>query len=62
MPIYEYRCDKCNNEFDVFTSFENRHNIKCPRCGSGRLKILVSKLGYIKHPTQVSRNEQGHKE
>ena len=56
MPIYEYMCDNCNNTFDVFTTYENRNNIICSKCGNKNVKILVSKLGYMKHPTQVAEN------
>jgi putative FmdB family regulatory protein len=54
MPIYEYRCCDCEDEFDTFTTFENRYKVRCPNCGSNRIKILISKLGYMKHPTQVA--------
>lgn len=58
MPIYEYKCNKCDNKFDVFTSYEKRNNIVCPKCGNENVKILISQLGYIKHPTQVAENNQ----
>lgn len=56
MPIYDYECSDCKSEFDMFTTFENRNNVKCPNCGSSRIRILVSKLGYLKHPTQVTES------
>lgn len=40
MPIYEYRCQDCSNEFEALT----RPSIvpKCPRCHSAQLDKLLS--------------------
>lgn len=34
MPIYEYRCEKCKNEFEklIFNSSDTK--IECPECKS----------------------------
>jgi len=34
MPIYEYRCKKCNNNFEKLVSLSKKDKIKCPRCES----------------------------
>lgn len=35
MPIYEYKCKKCGNKFELRLGFfHSRNSIKCPTCGS----------------------------
>jgi putative FmdB family regulatory protein len=42
MPTYEYRCQKCGHQFDVFhRKITDRTHEKCPECG-GRAKRLIS--------------------
>lgn len=39
MPLYSFRCHKCNHKFDVFNSMEDRHkplNEPCINCGEDR--------------------------
>ncbi len=48
MPIFDYRCEQCGNRFDhFFRSLEEESKLKvvCPRCGSSRLRKLVSIFG-----------------
>ena len=34
MPIYEYRCRKCGEKFELKLGFfHTRKSIKCPKCG-----------------------------
>ncbi len=42
MPIYEYRCPKCNLEFELRRGFnESDAEILCPRCGAkGPIRLL----------------------
>lgn len=43
MPIYEYRCGKCGNEFESFVwSLREAESVECPRCGSKDVKKLLS--------------------
>ncbi len=41
MPIYEYRCDTCSNEFETLVLRRNE-TVHCPSCGSDRLAKLIS--------------------
>src|SRR5207248_6228621 len=41
MPIYEYRCKKCNNQIEVFQKMSDKPPTRCKKCG-GRLEKLVS--------------------
>lgn len=45
MPIYEYRCMKCNNEFEAMQKFSDAPLGKCPTCG-GRAKRLISRSSF----------------
>lgn len=45
MPIYEYRCGKCGNEFERFFSSHKKMTetkVGCPSCASKRVKRLIS--------------------
>lgn len=45
VPIYEYRCRDCGDEFDAIQSFTDRPLRKCKKCG-GRLHKLVSECSF----------------
>ena len=44
MPVYEYYCDKCRGEVQVTLSISahGKAKVACPKCGSARLRPLVS--------------------
>lgn len=41
MPIYEYRCTTCNNEFEALQKISDEPVKTCPACG-GEVKKLIS--------------------
>ena len=41
MPTYEYRCTKCEHEFEVFQSMTDAPRKRCPECG-GKVERLIS--------------------
>jgi putative FmdB family regulatory protein len=41
MPTYDYRCEACRHEFDVFQSITDAALKKCPKCGKGKLRRLI---------------------
>jgi len=41
MPIYEFRCKKCNNQIEVFQKLSDKAPTRCKKCG-GRLEKLIS--------------------
>ncbi|HDP26210.1 MAG TPA: zinc ribbon domain-containing protein [Deltaproteobacteria bacterium] len=45
MPIYEYRCLKCNQEFEAMQKFSDSPLKVCPSCG-GPVKKLVSRSSF----------------
>ncbi|MBN2178775.1 MAG: zinc ribbon domain-containing protein [Deltaproteobacteria bacterium] len=43
MPIYEYRCENCANEFEMIRSMsDDDKDIKCPKCGKNKVKKVMS--------------------
>ena len=42
MPIYEYACQKCGHKFDALQKMNADPLSKCPDCGEGALKKLLS--------------------
>ena len=52
MPIYEYECKKCGEQFDELVSINDTAEPKCPKCESKNVERLISacfsKMGYGK--------------
>lgn len=49
MPIYEYRCEDCGRRGQhLHRSFSDTTVPPCPRCGSTRMKRLISKPAILK--------------
>ncbi len=34
MPLYDYTCPECSNEFDEFALMADRHDVQCPKCSA----------------------------
>ena len=45
MPTYDYSCDACNHEFEVFESISAKPQKKCPKCKKNRLRRLFGAGG-----------------
>ena len=45
MPVYEYRCDACNNQFELRQKFSDPPAEQCPKCG-GTVRKLVSAASF----------------
>ena len=46
MPIYEYRCEACGEDFELFVrSLSQQTQPTCPRCGSQRVRKSMSLFG-----------------
>ena len=39
MPLYEYKCKKCEKEFQSITTVKKREHSKCPYCGGSGKKL-----------------------
>lgn len=40
MPTYDYVCDACEHEFELFQSISEPVKKKCPECGKSKLRRL----------------------
>ena len=47
MPTYDYRCDACGHELELFQSMTERPKRKCPACSALKLKRLIGTGGGI---------------
>jgi putative FmdB family regulatory protein len=41
MPTYQYVCDNCQYEFELFQSIKSRPVRKCPECGKLSVQRLI---------------------
>ncbi|MBI4320970.1 MAG: zinc ribbon domain-containing protein [Chloroflexi bacterium] len=49
MPIYEYRCNNCNQFFSIFLhGFNAPESLSCTKCGYTDLRKLVSRFSVVK--------------
>jgi putative FmdB family regulatory protein len=55
MPIYEYRCQECDESFEVFVrSSSQQTDLTCPKCGSQKVKkpyryLALAERGEARH-------------
>ena len=40
MPTYDYSCDACEHEFEIFESISAEPQKKCPKCKKNKLRRL----------------------
>ena len=58
MPTYEYKCQKCSNEFEEFQSITAEAKAKCPKCGGimvekgNKLLCINETCSYIENKSQ----------
>jgi putative FmdB family regulatory protein len=45
MPIYEYKCLKCDEEFEALV-FRSDDKVACPHCKADKLERLMSACGF----------------
>ena len=41
MPTYDYRCNGCGHELELFQSMKDKPKKKCPECGKNQLERLI---------------------
>ena len=46
MPIYEYKCDKCEHQFEILQKINADPAKICPKCNADRLRKLVSAAAF----------------
>ena len=42
MPLYEYRCESCQHQFEVIQKFSDAPIAVCPQCSAGPVVKLLS--------------------
>jgi putative FmdB family regulatory protein len=47
MPIFEYGCENCANEFEKLVFSGDREPVRCPRCGSDQVKKRMSACSFM---------------
>jgi putative FmdB family regulatory protein len=53
MPIYEYACQECGEEFELLVSSERSADLQtCPQCASDRLTRKFSAFASLSSSTQ----------
>lgn len=45
MPIYEYQCNSCGDQFELHQKFSDEPAKECPKCG-GQVHKLISQTGF----------------
>jgi putative FmdB family regulatory protein len=51
MPLYEYRCKECGEEFEELMRSQDAQNPPCPACGSPATEKKMSLFGGSVHGT-----------
>ncbi|MBI4698772.1 MAG: zinc ribbon domain-containing protein [Nitrospirae bacterium] len=46
MPIYEYKCTKCNKQFEIKQKMDDAQLTECKACG-GELKKLITNTSFV---------------
>ncbi len=47
MPIYEFKCLKCDEFFEWLSmKMDEKNEVKCPKCGSENFERILSSTNY----------------
>ncbi|MBI3813175.1 MAG: zinc ribbon domain-containing protein [Nitrospinae bacterium] len=46
MPIYEYECTKCSDNFEITQKITDKPLKKCSKCG-GKLQKIISNTSFV---------------
>jgi len=47
MPIYEYKCGKCESCFEKLIFGGDKEPVECPECGTKQVKKLMSCASFM---------------
>jgi putative FmdB family regulatory protein len=59
MPIYEYRCQECEERFEEFLSSSTNPAPPCPKCGSTSVERLLSQINTEWLPSDIAWDRVG---
>jgi putative FmdB family regulatory protein len=59
MPVYEYRCEACEERFEEYLSTSTKPAPPCPKCGHGKVTRLWSQITTEWLPGDVSWDRVG---
>lgn len=48
VPLYEFRCQSCKEQFTELVPASEKDKVVCPKCGSRDLKQVWSPIGFLK--------------
>lgn len=46
MPIYEFKCTKCEEFFELLVMNRDDEEIKCPKCGAQSFERILSRTNF----------------
>ena len=47
MPLYEFHCDTCDDEFEeLLSGLHEADEVTCPSCGSEKVERLISGFAF----------------
>ena len=63
MPTYDYECESCGHEFEMFQSIKAEHLTDCPECNKSTLIRLIGAGGAViirgtKNPCTGGRSQK----
>ena len=61
MPIYEYRCNSCQDDFEVTQKISDAPLTECPKC-RGRLEKLISQSSFVLKGSGWYMSDYGRKD
>jgi len=59
MPVYEYRCEQCQEHFEEFLSTSTKPAPPCPKCGAENPTRLLSTINTEWQPGDVAWDRVG---
>lgn len=59
MPLYDYICNACLNDFEVQHRMDERPAVDCPKCGGPARKVIIGTPHVALNWKAYDRNETG---
>jgi putative FmdB family regulatory protein len=52
MPVYEYLCTECSNEFEILMR-DQKESVLCPQCNSKKVSKLFSTFAHRRNTSSL---------